>query len=116
MSNYKAEIGKRLSALRELNGMTQENLAELLECSVKHISHAERGVSLLSLQKYLFISEYFHCSLDYLLKGEEHEDVSSSIPSFMTEILLDKDSEDRALFLAYLNMYDKIRNSRHSKK
>ena len=34
MGNYKAEIGKRVSYLRNLNGLTQENLAELLDCSV----------------------------------------------------------------------------------
>ena len=76
MGNYKAEIGKRVSYLRNLNGLTQENLAELLDCSVKHVSHAERGAALFSLEKYLFLSDYFHCSLDYLLKGISSDDVS----------------------------------------
>ena len=57
MSDYKAAIGKRVSTLRKMNGMTQENLAELLDCSVKHISHSERGIALLSLEKYLFLSD-----------------------------------------------------------
>ena len=55
MRDYRSEIGKRLSALREQHGMTQSDLAELLDCSVKHISHSERGLSYLSLEKYLFI-------------------------------------------------------------
>ena len=45
MSDYKAAIGKRVSTLRKMNGMTQENLAELLDCSVKHISHSEVIIS-----------------------------------------------------------------------
>ena len=112
MSDYKTEIGKRVSALRKLNGLTQENLAELLDCSVKHISHAERGIALLSLEKYLFLSEYFGCSLDYLLRGSGPRDVSSFLPTCMIEILQGEEGEDQQLLLAYLNMFAKIRNKK----
>ena len=97
MSDYKAAIGKRVSTLRKMNGMTQENLAELLDCSVKHISHSERGIG---------------CSLDYLLKGSSPSDVSSSLPTPILEILKQDESEEQELLLAYLNMYSKIRNMR----
>lgn len=110
MSDYKVDVGKRVKALRIQNGMTQENLAEILDCSVKHISHAERGIAFLSIEKYLFLSDYFHCSLDYLLKGNEHSDISSELPVFIIEILEDGDSKERSLLLAYLNMYQKIRH------
>ena len=109
MGNYKAEIGKRVSYLRNLNGLTQETLAELLDCSVKHVSHAERGAALFSLEKYLFLSDYFHCSLDYLLKGNSSDDVSSSLPSNILEILRGNNSEERQLLMSYLNMYSRIK-------
>ncbi|MBQ9049208.1 MAG: helix-turn-helix transcriptional regulator [Lachnospiraceae bacterium] len=112
MSDYKAAIGKRVSTLRKMNGMTQENLAELLDCSVKHISHSERGIALLSLEKYLFLSDYFGCSLDYLLKGVTPSDVSPSLPTPILEILRQGENEEQELLLAYLNMYSKIRNMR----
>lgn len=111
MSDYKVEIGKRVSSLRKLNGLTQENLAELLDCSVKHVSHAERGIALLSIEKYLFLSDYFSCSLDYLLKGAEPENVTSCIPSLMVEILQGNDDEERDLLLSYLSLYTKIRKA-----
>ena len=111
MGNYKAEIGKRVSYLRNLNGLTQETLAELLDCSVKHVSHAERGAALLSMEKYIFLSEYFHCSLDYLLKGINSDDVSSALPANILEILRGNDSEERQLLLSYLNMYSRIKDS-----
>ena len=95
-----------------MNGMTQENLAELLDCSVKHISHSERGIALLSLEKYLFLSDYFGCSLDYLLKGVTPSDVSPSLPAPILEILRQGENEEQELLLAYLNMYSKIRNMR----
>ena len=81
-------------------------------CSVKHISHSERGSALLSLEKYLFLSDYFGCSLDYLLKGSSPSDVSSSLPTPILEILKQDESEEQELLLAYLNMYSKIRNMR----
>ena len=116
MGNYKAEIGKRVSYLRNLNGLTQETLAELLDCSVKHVSSAERGAALFSVEKYLFLSDYFHCSLDYLLKGNASEDVSSALPVNILEILKGNDSEERQLLLSYLNMYSKIRDRREHKE
>lgn len=111
MSDYKVEIGKRVSSLRKLNGLTQENLAELLDCSVKHVSHAERGIALLSIEKYLFLSDYFSCSLDYLLKGAEPGNVTSRIPSNMVEILQGDDDDERDLLLSYLNLYARIRKT-----
>lgn len=111
MSDYKVEIGKRVSSLRKLNGLTQENLAELLDCSVKHVSHAERGIALLSVEKYLFLSDYFSCSLDYLLKGAEPGNVTSRIPSNMVEILQGDDDDERDLLLSYLNLYTRIRKT-----
>ena len=109
MSDYKAAIGKRVSTLRKMNGMTQENLAELLDCSVKHISHVERGSALLSLEKYVFLSDYFHCTLDYLLKGADRDDVSNVLPSFVLEILQSDDEDERELLLTYMNLYSKIK-------
>ena len=109
MGIVKEESGKRISTLRKRNGMTQENLAELLDCSVKHISHVERGSALLSLEKYVFLSDYFHCSLDYLLKGTDRDDVSNILPSFVLEILQSDDEDERELLLTYMNLYSKIK-------
>ena len=66
----------------------------------------------MSLEKYLFLSDYFGCSLDYLLKGSSPSDVSSSLPTPILEILKQDESEEQELLLAYLNMYSKIRNMR----
>ena len=57
-------------------------------------------------------SDYFGCSLDYLLKGSSPSDVSSSLPTPILEILKQDESEEQELLLAYLNMYSKIRNMR----
>lgn len=111
MDMVRTDIGKRVSSLRKRNGMTQENLAELLDCSVKHISHVERGTALLSLEKCVWLSDYFHCSLDYLLKGKGQEDISNALPSYIIEILRSDNKEERELLLTYLNMYSRIRKT-----
>ncbi len=113
MSDIKLEVGRRIADLRKLNGLTQENLAELLDCSVKHISHSERGIAFMSLEKYLILSDYFHCSLDYMLKGSEFagSDISE-LPAFIIEILKGGDETERELLISYLNLYSRIRGNR----
>ena len=56
------------------------------------------------------ISDYFGCSLDYLLKGSSPSDISSSLPAPILEVLKEDESEEYELLLAYLNMYSKIKN------
>ena len=57
MQNFHLAIGSRISGLRRLNGMTQEQLAEKLDITVKHVSSVERGQSSLSLEKLVDLSE-----------------------------------------------------------
>ena len=114
MSIQKMEIGQRVSTLRKRNGMTQESLAELLECSVKHISHVERGTALLSVEKCVMLSDFFHCSLDYLLKGQEQSNIDGVLPTCILEILRSGSEEEKDLLLTYLNMYSRIRNQQNT--
>lgn len=49
------ELGKRIAELRRARKLTQEKLAEALDCSVEFISLVERGVnapSVASLEKF----------------------------------------------------------------
>lgn len=71
MYNLNEEIGRRITALRKKQGLTQEKLAEALNCSIKHVSHVERGVSSLSLDLLIETCKTLNCSLDYLVNGEK---------------------------------------------
>lgn len=111
MYNLNEEIGKRIAALRKAKGLTQENLAERLNCSIKHISHVERGVASLSLDLLIEASDLFGCSLDYLVRGEDASP-EAQVPSFVVRILGSRDdrmAEEKSLLLSYLNMYKKLR-------
>ena len=72
MGDFYLQMGKRISNLRKLHNMTQEQLAEVMDVSVKHISSIERGKSSLSLEKLVDLSDYFGCTLDYLIKGKSY--------------------------------------------
>ena len=57
-TNNLEAIGKRISLTRRAKGMTQENLAEKLGVSPKHISHIECGTSSLSLKSLIEFVKY----------------------------------------------------------
>lgn len=110
------EMGARIAALRKENAITQEKLAEILDISVKHCSEVERGVSSLSLEKLIYVSDYFHCSMDYLVHGLDANRVSHVLPTFLIEIMESDDEQERQLLLQYLQMYGKLRSDWKKKK
>lgn len=63
-------MGKRIRACRLQSNLTQEKMAEILDISVKHYSEVERGITGLSVEKLIYLSQLFNVTLDYLLKGE----------------------------------------------
>lgn len=80
--NYKKEIGLRLKEMRKENRMTQEQLADKLNISIKHYSEVERGVTGLSVENIIKVSNILHVSTDYILKGEVKQE------EFPNEIIL----------------------------
>ena len=63
------EIGNRIYTAREKCDYTQEQLAELLDVGVQHISNIERGVAGISLTTLKRACEVLNVSADYLLLG-----------------------------------------------
>lgn len=64
--------GSRIKELRKRDGLTQEQLADLLNTSDSHIRKTENGQRSASIDLYIEIAGYFHVSLDYLLLGEQY--------------------------------------------
>lgn len=62
-------LGKRIKSQRQAKGKTQENFAEYLNVSVGYISQIERGITKVSLERLMNISEYLNCSISFLLEG-----------------------------------------------
>ena len=60
-------VGQRIKALREKRGMTQEDLAALVEISTTHMSVIERGTKIPRLDTFVAIANALNTSADALL-------------------------------------------------
>lgn len=68
-------FGERLYQIRKEAGLSQEELAELMEVSRQSVSKWESDKAYPEMTRLLFISDYFHVSLDYLMRGTEDAQV-----------------------------------------
>ncbi len=106
MDDFRIEIGKRMREQRKLLHFTQENMAEMLNVSIKHYGGVERGIAGLSLENFIKASEIFGVGLDYLIKGTKEAD--DSIPGRIKEIYLNCSQEKRGYILELLEIVNKF--------
>ena len=64
--DYNNKIRNKLKKLREQNGLSQEQLAELIDCSREHIARVENGKINLGLDNFIRLATVFNISLDEL--------------------------------------------------
>lgn len=69
-------FGNRLYELRKSSGLSQEELAELLDVSRQSISKWESDKGYPEMTRLIFLSDYFQVSLDYLMRGVERKELS----------------------------------------
>ena len=65
-------FGERLKELRNAKGITQKELAELLNVSGNTVHSWEKDKQEPSMSSLLFLSEYFEVSLDYLFGKSDY--------------------------------------------
>ena len=69
-------IGNKIKEYRELNKMTQKDIAEILEVESGTISKYESGIIEPNIESLKRLSETFNITIDELIKDEEKFDVS----------------------------------------
>ena len=74
--DYKA-LGQRIKAVRVDRGMTQEALAETINCHTSHISNIENGYTKGSLNALLAIANALDTSVDSLLNDQYARETSA---------------------------------------
>lgn len=92
-------FAEKLYYLRNENGYSQENLAEALNVSRQTISKWELGTSVPETDKLILISDFFHVSVDYLLRGSVEKKPDGSFDRTILRFLgaaqeMDKISEE----------------------
>lgn len=106
MEELKVRMGERMKKQRKLLHMTQEQIAERLNISVKHYGGVERGNAGLSLENLVLVSDILGIDLDYLIKGEENS--QEAIPSRIKEIYLNSLPDKRQHIMELLEIVDKL--------
>ena len=68
---YLAEFGKRLKSLRELKGLKQREMADIMGVKLRQYQRYEYGEIGVPLEVLNFFADYFGVTADYLLGREE---------------------------------------------
>lgn len=63
------EAGRRIRVLRKARGLTQEQLAEQIKTSTRHLQKLESGERGASVDTLVELAFFFHVSLDFLILG-----------------------------------------------
>lgn len=71
-------LADKITALRRQRGLSQEELADMLDVTRQSVSKWEGGQSVPDIQKILQLSAIFGVTTDYLLKDDEGEEVIAS--------------------------------------
>lgn len=61
------EYYERLRFVREEKGLTQLDIASLLETTRQQVSKWENGTQMMGVDKYIRLARYYNLSVDYLL-------------------------------------------------
>lgn len=57
---------QRIRDLREARGLTQADIAKVLQTTQEQVSKYEIGKQMMGIDKYIKLAEFYHVSLDYL--------------------------------------------------
>ena len=101
-------IGQSIKKARNTEHMTRENLAELLDYSVRHIQSIENDGQFPSIQLLFFLAQRFHISLDQFLFPEK-KTVKSSTHRQLDALLNKLDNKELSVIEATVRSLCKIK-------
>lgn len=76
---YKYNIGDNIKAARQARGLTQDQLAEMLDISTHHLSSVERGEHMLHINKLIQLMNTLGCSANQIFKDAVTADPQTEI-------------------------------------
>lgn len=98
MSDEKELLGARIKELRKGKGLTQQQLAEMIEIDPKHLSKIEVGNSYPSMYNLEKITKALNVKMQDLFKSEHHKSRKELVKS-INEML--NSASDDAVQLTY---------------
>lgn len=97
MEDYKHDMGLRIKQERKKHKLTQEQIAEMLDISIKHFSEVERGLTGLSIENLIKLSNILCVSIDYLVKGEVNKNKWDSTMQALKDVPEEKEDTIKEL-------------------
>ena len=97
-------IGSKIKAARETKGLTQEQLADIVNLSPMHISVLERGYKSPKLETLVLIANTLDVSADYLLSDVVNRSSWAVLPEF-SELINRLPLKEQLKVLSQLRIY-----------
>jgi transcriptional regulator with XRE-family HTH domain len=96
-------LGLRIKALRTDRNLTQDNLAQAVDCNVSHISNIENNHTKISLNVLLAIANALDTTIDYLL-SEQYENTSLALDNAILKALQNCDNQKKEKILKIIDI------------
>lgn len=96
-------LGKTIAKYRQRNGLTQEQLAELLDIGNEAVSRMERGLIVLNVPRLIELAQIFNChAADLLAESSTNlTEQTNHVHHLMTEL----SESDRELMLQFIQSF-----------
>ncbi len=82
---FDVEPGRRLRSLRKEGKLTQEELAEIMECDSRHLGYVENGHRPLSEALARRAAKYFNVDFEYLMNEQSEKNQREKFVSLLSE-------------------------------
>lgn len=96
------KLGIKIKELRQTNGLTQDTLAEMVNCNTSHISNIENNHTKISLNMLLAIANALNTSIDFLLSNQ-YENTSLALDNEIARVISNCDIETKERILRIIN-------------
>ncbi|WP_153134683.1 helix-turn-helix domain-containing protein [Paraburkholderia agricolaris] len=107
-------VGESIAELRRAKGLTQAQLAEMIDLEQEAVSRWERGTRVPTLLRLQQLSDALECSVDQLLQrgSKRPDDQLANVANALTGL----DADERALVVNFVQQFTDMLRSRHSSK
>lgn len=97
------KLGLKIKSIRHDMKLTQDDLAEMVNCNTSHISNIENNHTKVSLNVLLAIANALHTSIDYLL-ADQYENASLALDNEIMRALRECNSEKKEKILKIIKI------------
>ena len=99
--DYK-KLGTRIKDVRTSKNLTQENLAQMIDCNPAHVSNVENAHTKVSLIALLAIANALDTTIDYLL-ADQSEKSENALDGAILKALAKFDNEKKERILKMID-------------